>query len=82
MNLPKGWPMFEAMNLAACGEPVAIVLPATQDMLCATICIASDSQQAALDLAALVHEDVLATIRKNYDNYRSQLSGHKRPPST
>lgn len=66
--------MFEAMNLAARGEPVGVVLPATQDMLCATICIASDSQQAALDLAARVHQDVLATIRKNYGHYRSQLS--------
>lgn len=70
--------MFEAMNLAACGEPISIVLPATQDMLCATICIASDSEQAALNLATRVHQDVLATIRKNYGHYRSQLSGAAR----
>lgn len=77
---PKVRALFERVNLVLAAEPVRHVLPALEDMMAAAISVASDDRAAAERLCAAVAGDVLATVRKNFDWYRSQAAAQPDVP--
>jgi hypothetical protein len=64
--------LFERLNLITAGEKTIDGLAAVQDLYCAMICIISENEDVAHEYARAFHDDVQATIRKNFDWYKSQ----------
>ena len=63
--------IFDKLARIVVREPSGDALRAVQDLYCAIICNVGDDVAHALELAAGAHQDVLATIRKNFDWYKS-----------
>lgn len=69
--------LFEQMALIMASEPTVDGLAAAQDFYSAMICLAAPDKPAALEMARQLNADVLGTVMKNFDWYRTATQpGH------
>jgi hypothetical protein len=61
--------LFEQLNDVVRGHPMDIGVAALQDLMAAAISWAAPTKAEALEIAASVIGDVMATIEKNYEFY-------------
>lgn len=66
--------IFERLNLVAAGEPMIEAAAAVQDLYCAVLCVMADDIDEAIALATAAHDDIRATIRKNFEHYRQSAA--------
>ncbi len=70
--------IFGRLAMIAAGEPCLEAMAAVQDLYSAMLCIASKDKRNALALAENTADDILATIRKNFDWYKGQGASEHR----
>lgn len=70
--------LFEDCNNRLAGFPMAETTAALQDLIVASICYAAPSKKEAHALCSEIHDDLHATIEKNFEHYHAHADGRPR----